>query len=99
MANISREVNRDILKKLADGTLEKQNPSTIAELVVANNGDDVESHVSNESVHKTSQEVRRESSTPLRTEVVNSFPNRPDGSIIFHTGEAKFFGRSNGEWL
>ena len=47
----------------------------------------------------TSEEARAETGLPLRAEVVSSFPTRDNGSVIYHTGEERFYGRIDGEWL
>ena len=47
----------------------------------------------------TSEEARAAIDLPLRAEVVSSFPTRDNGSVIYHTGEERFYGRIDGEWL
>lgn len=42
MAEISREVNIEMLEKLPDGTFKKKNPATKAQVVEMSNGQDVE---------------------------------------------------------
>ena len=43
--------------------------------------------------------IRQDTTKALRTEVVSSFPSRTDGHIIYHSGDGKFYGRANGEWV
>ena len=92
----------EIRPKADDGTYpDIIYPKTTADMVVdEDTGQTVAEHLADDTIHKTSNEIRTEETTPLRTEVVSSFPSsRPDGSIIFHSGEGKFFGRVNGEWV
>lgn len=48
---------------------------------------------------KSAATIRQESGTPLRGEVVSSFPEHANGRIIIHTGEEKAFVSINGKWV
>lgn len=51
MANISQEVNIEMLEKLADGSYKKKNPSTKASQVKFADGSTVESHKADHAIH------------------------------------------------
>lgn len=44
-------------------------------------------------------ELRSDSTKELRTEVVSSFPSHSDGRVIYHTGDKRYYGSVNGEWV
>lgn len=51
MANISQEVNIEMLEKLADGSYKKKNPQTKASQVIAEDGSDLETHLADHAIH------------------------------------------------
>lgn len=53
MANISQEVNIEMLEKLADGSYKKKNPQTKASQVIAEDGSNLESHLAKEATQNT----------------------------------------------
>lgn len=91
---------QDILDGDVAGNL--QNQITSLDGRVETVEQEVAEHVTDYTQYKKDapETIRTEETTPFRTEVVSSFPSsRPDGSIIFHSGEGKFFGRVSGEWV
>ena len=56
MANVSQEVNIEMLEKLSNGTYKKKNPATKAEIVTFNNGVDLERKLANHNSYSTSKD-------------------------------------------
>src|SRR5690625_3540931 len=65
-----------------------------------------DAHKADVAIHKTSNEIRTEETTPLRTEVVSSLPSNPigEGQIVLLTQpndeyEPGFYGFHDGKWV
>lgn len=58
-------------------------------------------HLADDAIHQTSEEIRTDTTTALRTEVVNSLPIVPaKGQIVFLDDvEPSFKGYNGGEWV
>lgn len=87
-----------------DAFMASVNDEGYATLAMLNDVDaDLQGHKNNAAVHKTSQQIRSESTTELRTEVVNSLPASPQlGRIVFHNDTVrtpKFKGYDGGKWV
>ena len=63
--------------------------------------DELDAHVGESEIHKTSDVIRTETQTKLKVEVVSSSVSEtPDaGRIIFDTSQGKFFGGNGTEWV
>ena len=63
--------------------------------------DEIDSHLADNTIHKTSNAIRTETNTPIKVEVVSSSVSEtPDaGRIIFDTSQGKFFGGNGTEWV
>lgn len=62
----------------------------------------LDDHISNKDIHKTSEEIRSDSTTELRAEVVSSLPQEAyRGQIVLDTGDGlpKFKGFDGGKWV
>lgn len=61
----------------------------------------LDAHVAESAIHKTSEVIRTETNTPLKVEVTSSSVSEtPDaGRIIFDTSQGKFFGGNGTEWV
>ena len=57
MANVSQEVNIEMLEKLSNGTYKKKNPATKAEIVTFKNGVDLERRLANHNSYATSKDA------------------------------------------
>lgn len=44
-------------------------------------------------------DIRNDSTKELRMEVVSSFPSHAEGRVIYHTGDKRYYGSVNGEWV
>lgn len=62
---------------------------------------ELDAHVAETAIHKTSDVIRTETETKLKVEVVSSSVSEtPDaGRIIFDTSQGKFFGGNGTEWV
>ena len=62
---------------------------------------ELDEHVEESAIHKTSDVIRTETKTKLKVEVVSSSVSEtPDaGRIIFDTSQGKFFGGNGTEWV
>lgn len=49
--------------------------------------------------NKSAETIRTEYTSPIRVEVVSSFPSHADGKIVYHSVDNKFYGSANGEWV
>ena len=86
----SHDIHAAVENRITKGTLE-QLAITVDGGVTVQNSELLE----NEDI----EGVRGKDDTPLKAEVVSSFPTRANGHIIYHTGEDSFFGRVDGEWV
>jgi hypothetical protein len=61
----------------------------------------LDAHVAESAIHKTSDAIRTETETKLKVEVISSSVSEtPDaGRIIFDTSQGKFFGGNGTEWV
>ena len=61
----------------------------------------LDAHVAESAIHKTSVVIRTETETKLKVEVVSSSVSEtPEaGRIIFDTSQGKFFGGNGTEWV
>ncbi len=62
---------------------------------------ELDAHLADNMIHKTSDAIRTETTTPIKVEVVSSSVSAtPDaGRIIFDTSQGKFFGGNGTEWV
>lgn len=94
----------DTIQGILDENVAASLASNIAELDLKK-ADKVslETHVNNKEVHKTSKEIRSDSSVELRAEVVSSLPTSPTmGRVVFHNDTVrtpKFKGFDGGKWV
>ena len=75
---------------------------TYAELVSADHTHtNLDAHLAETAIHKTSDVIRTETNTQLKVEVISSSVSEtPDaGRIIFDTSQGKFFGGNGTEWV
>ena len=99
MVNISQNVNIEMLEKLPDGTYKRKYPKTRAD-----DGTTFDEHLADYTQYKDEapKDIRADSTTALRTEVVNSLPTEANkGQIVFldDTEEPSFKGYNGGEWV
>lgn len=61
----------------------------------------IDAHLADDTIHKTSDVIRSETNTQLKVEVVSSSVSEtPDaGRIIFDMSQGKFFGGNGTEWV
>jgi len=62
---------------------------------------ELDAHLAESAIHKTSDVIRTETKTKLKVEVISSSVSEtPDaGRIIFDTSQGKFFGGNGTEWV
>ena len=62
---------------------------------------EINAHMADNAIHKTSDVIRTETITPIKVEVVSSSESETpeQGRIIFDASQGKFFGGNGSEWL
>ena len=106
--NMAADVVRDMnaLAEATDGAIKKAvdgvDLSTVTQQIGAVD-QRVTTHLAEMAIHKTSEAIRNESTSALRTEVVGSLPtsNLDKGRIVFldSANEPSFKGYDGGKWV
>lgn len=103
IADVEDEATQ-LASETQDGRMSSEDYSKLAGIEAGAEANDVnraefDDHISDGTIHKTSDEIRSEDTTELRTEVVSSFPSHADGRVVYHTGDQRYYGSVNGSWV